>query len=72
MSIPPLDRDRRKNTGKGIGDFNWDGAVKAFAWLRLETAYAVPTGESRRPNGFTEKLAAELNAFAQRHNRELP
>ena len=70
MSIP-LDRDRTEKEHQK-GDFNWDRAVKAFARLRLETAYAVPTGESRRPNGFTEKLAAELNAFAQRHNRELP
>ena len=71
MSIP-LNRDKRKNTGCLIGDFCWDGALKSFAWLRLDTAYAVPTGEKRRPTGFREKLAAELNAFAQRYKIPLP
>lgn len=73
MSIS-LNRDKRKKTGKrySIGDFHWDEALKSFACLRLDTAYAVSQGKKNRPYGYKPKLEAELNAFAQRYNIPLP
>ena len=73
MSIP-LNRDTTKNTVKGgsIGNFHWEGALKSFALLRLKTAHAVRPGKKKRPYGYTPKLAAELNAFAQKYKIPLP
>jgi hypothetical protein len=73
LSIP-LNRPTRKNTGKGgaKGDFHWDEAVKFFATLRLDTAYAILPGKKRRPKGWVQNLEEEIMSFAARHGRELP
>ena len=70
----PLNREERKNTGKGlsIGDFHWDEGLKYFAILRLNGAYAIPAGGKHRPKGWVQNLEGELMSFAKRHRRELP
>ena len=69
-----MNRDERKNTGKGAkkGDFHWDEALKFFAVLRLDTAYAVRPGGKHRPKGWVKNVEEELMSFAERHHRELP
>ena len=58
--------------GASIGDFHWDQAVKLFAALRLDTAYAIPAGKKYRPRGWAQKLEGELMSFAKRHQKDLP
>ena len=74
LSIPVNRRDRKESTGKGSsrGDFHWDEAVKFFATLRLDTAYAILPGKKRRPKGWVQNLEEEIMSFATRHGRELP